>query len=47
MTEIVLCGRPNNCCPILVVLEDDGTIRKKLTKEEVEILKQKIKDGEL
>lgn len=42
---ILVCGNPK-CCPELVVKEDDGTIRD-LTDNDVKILKEKIKRGEL
>ena len=52
MKKVVLCGGGSSCCPAVefhekevLIGEDDNTV--KLTKEEWQILKTKIKNGEL
>lgn len=48
-----LCGKGKGCCPTIAVnseevtIEDDFGGKVKLTKEEFEILKTKIKQNEL
>ena len=52
MKKVVLCGGGSSCCPAVefhekevLIGEDDNIV--KLTKEEWQILKDKIKKGEL
>ncbi len=50
--KVVLCGTKGSCCPAVEVLADKVTIGEdentcELTKEQWEILKDKILTGEL
>ena len=53
MEKIVLCGRPNRCCPEVwlddsnVYITDDNAGAVQITREQFNILKQKIIDGEI
>lgn len=55
MKEIVLCHRPGRCCPVyhesddgnLVSITDDNDGEVKLTKEQFDVLKEKIINGEI
>ena len=53
MEKIVLCGNPGRCCPSVwvneanVYIEDDYESVVQITKEQFDILKDKILAGEI
>ena len=54
MQKIVLCGRPRGCCPEVwvdkanvYIVDDNEGGAVQITREQFDILKQKIVDGEI
>jgi len=53
MKKVVLCGKPQGCCPevwkdeenVYIVDDHDGAVQ--ITREQFDILKEKISNGEL
>jgi len=53
MKKVVLCGKPGGCCPevwvdeanVYIVDDDDGAVQ--ITKQQFDIMKEKIKSGEI
>ena len=52
MKTVTLCHKPGRCCPTVtvdkeVVIKDDYDNTVRMTKEQFEVLKDKIKNNEL
>ena len=52
MKRVVLCGKPGGCCPEVrlygdeVVIEDDYANEIRMSREQFDVLKEKIESGE-